>query len=219
MLTSPNDNLKLIFTIFSFYVMMIVLLCLSSNYSIYAYQNYVLVQNWERNNDIHKISEIHDVLATKDFVFVPDYENHNIKKFTKNGTFILEWGQEGTDPGQFDTPHSMAIDSQGYVYVSDMSNNRIQKFDNNGTFIIEWGIAGMGAGEFLHPHGMAVDSNDDVYVADAQLTDIQKFNKDGQFSKSEGLDVDPDGYVYVADTGNKRIQVFALSNSTIAPTK
>ena len=38
---------------------------------------------------------------------------------------------------------------------------------------------------------------------------------DGQFSKSEGLDVDPDGYVYVADTGNKRIQVFALSNSTV----
>ena len=42
---------------------------------------------------------------------------------------------------------------------------------------------------------------------------------DGQFSKSEGLDVDPDGYVYVADIGNKRIQVFALSNSTAPPTK
>jgi tripartite motif-containing protein 71 len=42
---------------------------------------------------------------------------------------------------------------------------------------------------------------------------------DGQFSKSEGLDVDPDGHIYVAETGNKRIQVFALSNSTIAPTK
>ena len=137
MLNLANNKLKLIFTIFSS-VLLILLLSLTSNNSIsFGYQNYVLVQNWERNNDIHKISEIHDVLATKDFVFVPDYENHNIKKFTKNGTFILEWGQEGTGPGQFDTPHSMAIDSQGYVYVSDMNNKRIQKFDNNGTFIIE----------------------------------------------------------------------------------
>jgi Streptogramin lyase len=204
-------------------VLLIVLLCLFSNNSAFGYQNYVLVQNWERNNDIHKISEIHDVLATKDFVFVPDYENHNIKKFTKNGTFILEWGQEGTGPGQFDTPHSMAIDSQGYVYVSDMNNKRIQKFDNNGTFIIEWGIEGNGgAGEFLHPHGMAVDSNDDVYVADAQLTDIQKFTKDGQFIRKwgsegsgqgqfgwmENIDIDSKNNLYVADLKTIEFKIY-----------
>jgi len=44
-------------------------------------------------------------------------------------------------------------------------------------------------------------------------------NDDGQFSKSEGLDVDPDGYVQVADTANKRIQVFVLSNPTVALNK
>ena len=87
-------------------------------------------------------------------------------------------------------------------------------------------------GEFESPAGVAVDSSDNVYVID-DTGRIQKFSSnctfiaswgsdgigDGQFSKSEGLDVDPDGYVYVADTGNKRIQVFALSNSTVAPTK
>jgi DNA-binding beta-propeller fold protein YncE len=39
------------------------------------------------------------------------------------------------------------------------------------------------------------------------------------FRNQRGLDVDADGYVYVADTGNKRIQVFALSDSTALPTK
>jgi hypothetical protein len=139
-----SNRLKLtIFTTFIFLVTFIFLLNFSSINSVtFGYQEYVFVQNWARNNDTHKISEIHDVLATKDFVFVPDYENHNIKKFTKNGTFVLEWGKEGTDPGQFDTPHSMDVDSKGYVYVSDMNNKRIQKFDSNGSFIVEWGIAG-----------------------------------------------------------------------------
>ncbi|MGI0032868.1 MAG: hypothetical protein ACRD97_06320, partial [Nitrososphaeraceae archaeon] len=107
MLNLENNYFKLIiFTILSSIGLLIVLSSLSSITSVInGYQNYVLIQNWEKNNDVHKISEIHDVLATKDFVFVPDYENHNIKKFTKDGTFVLEWGEEGTDPGQFDTPH------------------------------------------------------------------------------------------------------------------
>jgi tripartite motif-containing protein 71 len=73
---------------------------------------------------------------------------------------------------------------------------------------------------------------DNVYVID-DTGRIQKFtddgtfitswgsdgNGDGQFSKPEGLYVDPDGNVYVADTVNKRIQVFSLSDATITPNK
>lgn len=58
---------------------------LSINSISFGYEEYLFAQNWARNNDLHQISEIHDVLATKDFVFVPDYENHNVKKFTKTG--------------------------------------------------------------------------------------------------------------------------------------
>ena len=176
-----------VFTTFVLILPLISLLgFLSINSISFGYEEYVFAQNWARNNNIHQISEIHDVLATRDFVFVPDYENHNVKKFTKNGTFILEWGGEGSNPGQFDTPHSVDVDSQGYVYVSDMNNKCIQKFDSNGSFIIEWGLPGEGAGEFLHPHGVAIDSNDDVYVADTEISDIQKFNKDGQFMRKWG---------------------------------
>ena len=81
-----------IFTTFIFLVTFIFLLNFSStNLVTFGYQEYAFVQNCARNNDTHKVSEIHDVLATKDFVFVPDYENHNIKKFTKNGTLVSEW--------------------------------------------------------------------------------------------------------------------------------
>ncbi|MDW0188613.1 MAG: hypothetical protein QOA70_03060, partial [Nitrososphaeraceae archaeon] len=73
------------------------------------------------------------------------------------------------------------------------------------------------------------DSSDNVYVID-DTGRIQKFTDngtfitswgsdgthDGQFSKSEGLDVDPEGNVYVADTANKRIQVFSPSSAAIS---
>jgi hypothetical protein len=169
-----SNGLKItLFTTFLIILPLVFLLdILSINSISFGYQEYVFVQNWARNNEMPKISEIHDVLATKDFVFVPDYENHNMKKFTKNGTFISEWGEEGTNTGQFDTPHSMDVDSRGFLCVSDMNNKHIQKFDSNGSFIIEWGLAGEGAGEFLHPHGIAIDSNDDVYVADTEISDI-----------------------------------------------
>jgi DNA-binding beta-propeller fold protein YncE len=124
------------------------------------------------------------------------------------------------------------LDSKNNLYVADLKNDRIQKFTKDGNFTLEWGSRGDKDGEFESPAGVAVDSSDNVYVID-DTGRIQKFSSnctfiaswgsdgigDGQFSKSEGLDVDPDGYVYVADTGNKRIQVFALSNSTVAPTK
>ncbi len=124
------------------------------------------------------------------------------------------------------------LDSKDNLYVADLSNGRIQKFTKDGNFILPWGSRGDTDGEFENPAGIVLDSSDNVYVID-DTGRIQKFtsngtfiaswgsdgNGDGQFSKSEGLDVDPDGYVQVADTANKLIQVFALSNPTVALNK
>ena len=53
---------------------------------------------------------------------------------TRTARFIKSWGSRGTEPGQFNTPHSIAIDAQGNVYVGDRGNKRIQVFDNDGNF-------------------------------------------------------------------------------------
>jgi sugar lactone lactonase YvrE len=49
-----------------------------------------------------------------------------------NGDWVTSWGEPGTGPGQFLTPHSIAIDSDDNVYVGDRSNARIQVFDTDG---------------------------------------------------------------------------------------
>jgi len=68
--------------------------------------------------------------------FISDgYINSRIAKVDKNGDWIKSWGEPGSGPGQFNTPHSIATDAQGNVYVADRGNRRIQVFDGDGKFL------------------------------------------------------------------------------------
>jgi len=61
-------------------------------------------------------------------VYVVDYGNHRVQKFTDTGTYLTQWGTPGSGDGQFQYPYSVATDAAGDVYVADVGNNRIQKF-------------------------------------------------------------------------------------------
>jgi len=54
--------------------------------------------------------------------------NNRVQQFTNDGKYLRGVGGEGTDPGRFDLPHGIAIDSHGCLYVADTMNYRIQKF-------------------------------------------------------------------------------------------
>jgi DNA-binding beta-propeller fold protein YncE len=67
--------------------------------------------------------------------FISDgYINSRVAKVDKDGEWLKSWGERGTGPGQFHTPHSIAVDARGLVYVADRSNRRIQVFDGEGNF-------------------------------------------------------------------------------------
>ena len=63
------------------------------------------------------------------------YINSRIAKVDKNGNWLKSWGEPGDKPGQFHTPHSIAVDAQGNIYVADRGNHRIQVFDGEGKFL------------------------------------------------------------------------------------
>jgi DNA-binding beta-propeller fold protein YncE len=49
-------------------------------------------------------------------IYVADgFGNARVAKFDKNGRFVKSWGSRGQAPGQFNTPHGIAIDAQGAV--------------------------------------------------------------------------------------------------------
>jgi hypothetical protein len=60
------------------------------------------------------------------------YINSRVAKFDKDGNWVRSWGEPGSGPGQFNTPHSIAVDANGNVYVADRGNRRIQVFDGDG---------------------------------------------------------------------------------------
>jgi DNA-binding beta-propeller fold protein YncE len=68
--------------------------------------------------------------------FISDgYINSRVAKVDKDGNWVKSWGEPGSGPGQFSTPHSIAVDAKGNVYVADRGNRRIQVFDGDGKFV------------------------------------------------------------------------------------
>jgi DNA-binding beta-propeller fold protein YncE len=76
-------------------------------------------------------------------IFVTDgYGNPRVVKYTHQGKYLLQFGERGNGPGQFQLPHNVAIDAQGKVYITDRDNARIEIFDTNGKFLTEWDHTG-----------------------------------------------------------------------------
>jgi DNA-binding beta-propeller fold protein YncE len=167
-------------------------------------------------------------------VYVADFINNRIQKFSSTGTFITTWGSVGTGIGQFNLPVDLAVDGSGNVYVVEQINHRVQKFDNLGNHITMWGSQGTGTTQFDFPVGIAADGSGNVYVADQGNHRIQKFSStgtfvtawgkpggsfgsgDGEFNLPSGVAVDAGGNVYVADSQNHRIQKFGPTGTFLA---
>ena len=190
-----------------------------------------LMSKWGKNGDGE--GEFHAPYSlsvdSAGYVYVADKWNSRIQKFTSDGQFVSTWGSDGTGDGEFSLPTGVEVDISGYVYVADSSNHRIQKFTLAGQFVSKWGIEGSGDGQFSLPSAITVGEDGFVYVVDADNHRVQKFTSGGQFIlkwgsygtddgkfdfKTEsdpcrgGLTTDAEGYVYVSDSGNDRIQKF-----------
>ena len=63
------------------------------------------------------------------------YINSRIAKYDPEENWITSWGEPGDLPGQFNVPHSIAVDAADNIYVADRGNRRIQVFRGDGTFL------------------------------------------------------------------------------------
>ncbi|OPX62177.1 MAG: Virginiamycin B lyase [Methanoregula sp. PtaU1.Bin006] len=114
-------------------------------------------------------------------VFVSDYGNYRIQKFSSDGAFLTAWGSEGTGDTQFLEPGGITVDRNGFVYVIDTGLSCVKKFTGNGTFVKKWGTRGVRNGQFLKPFDIVIDETDHVYVTDSSDESVQKFTADGVF--------------------------------------
>lgn len=99
------------------------------------------------------------------------------------GPFLGERG------GSLSYPISFDVGPDGRTYVLDAGNGRVVVFDGQDRYLTEWGTRGDGAGELDLGTGAV--------------------RRDRGFDLAGSIAVDEDGFIYVADVGNRRIQRFA----------
>ena len=121
----------------------------------------------------------------------------------------------GSGAGRMKKPINIIIDKAGNRFVSDTGRDQILEFDKRDNFVRAFGRVGQ-----FKPTDMAI-LGDKMYVVDIahhkihvlSLLDghtLQEIGKAG--SKSDELfqptniTIGPDGYLYVSDTGNFRVQ-------------
>jgi len=160
------------------------------------------------------------VKVHKNHVYVCDYYNNRIQVFDLELRFIASIGTKGSGQGQYDGPNDLAFDSQGNIYVSEYGNNRVQVLDPNGRYLRQFGSKSW-LRKLKEPEGIHIAHNC-VYVSDNgnhciavfQLSGefLTSFGKEGEgrgeFSRPKGIVFDCNGFFYVCDWLNDRIQVF-----------
>jgi peptidylamidoglycolate lyase len=150
-------------------------------------------------------------VASNGDIFIADGEgpNSRIAKFAADGTFLKWWGGPGTDPGQFDQPHSIAVDSQDRIYVADRSNNRIQIFDASGTFLKQWTNFGTPWGLFVKDDRIyVVDGTENNCLLIANLEDGKIIEKIEGLSNPTAVAVDSQGAIYVGEVNGANVSKF-----------
>lgn len=144
-------------------------------------------------------------------IFIADGEGPNTRvvKLSKDGKFIKWWGGKGTAPGQFDVPHSIAIDSKGRLYVGDRSNNRIQVFDQSGKFITQWTNFGTPWGVFVKGNLLyVVDGTDKNCLLIASTKDGKILEKIEGLKNATAVAVDSTGAIYVGEVNGTNVKKF-----------
>lgn len=165
------------------------------------------------------------------FVYVADTDR--LEKFTLDGAYVTQW--------QNIWPTNIATDSSGNVYAAK-SGDCIQKYSPSGALLMQIGSYGSGDDKFGQgPVDVCVDAYGTIYTLDYQnptlyegkteytdtcvkvfaangtfLYKIGSFGGatwDGKLNTPCGVAVDKNGNVYVADTGNFRVQKF-INNGT-----
>jgi len=154
------------------------------------------------------------------FIYVADTNNKRVQVFTSKGIFLrfIETASKPVDIG---------IDPHRNLYVLMSKAKKIVKYSAQGKKIKEITVADGRKNFLLSAGGIGVDLRGDIYVTEKAEQSIKKINDKGklllsfgsegdgrgQFKHPSGIFCDTAGRIFIADSSNKRIQVFLVTGS------
>ena len=183
--------------------------------------DYQLIRSWgvrgQPGPDANHFAGPADVaFAPNGDVYIADgHWNNRIFHLDANGNVIGMWGSYGKGPGQFNLPHSVAVDAQSRVWVADRMNKRLEIFTPNGEFIQQWKLPD-------YPHSLWFTPDQTLYVGG--LSGFYAYRLDGtllasykrhgrgrgQVYEAHMITVDSHANLFEADAAAKRVQKFSL---------
>ncbi len=185
---------------------------------------YVPIPGWAKLPPGWTIRDVGGIgVDAQDRIYVFHRGEHPMIVFDRDGNFLKSWGE-----GIFKRPHGVHIAADQSIYLTDDGDHTVRKCTLDGKILLEIGTPGTPAPKYS---GMpfhrcthtALAPNGDIYVSDGYgNARIHKYSPSGrhlmcwgepgidpgQFNVPHNICCDPDGWVYVADRENHRIQIF-----------
>lgn len=185
---------------------------------------YRVVEDWAKLPDGWELMDVGAVgVDSKDRVYVFNRGEHPMIVFDRDGNFIKSWGE-----GVFKRAHGLHIDRDDNLYCTDDGDHTVRKCTPDGKVLLTLGVAGrpapfMSREPFHRCTHTALSPKGEIYVSDGYGNScVHKYSPDGkllqtwgetgtgpgQFNLVHNIVTDDDGWVYVADRENHRVQVF-----------
>jgi len=185
---------------------------------------YELVEGWGQLPDGWSFREVPAVAVdSKDNVYCFTRGEHPVIVFDRDGNFLRSWGE-----GIFRKPHGIFAAPDETLYCTDEGDDTVRRCTTDGKVLLTIGIPGerspyMSGEPFNRCTHTALAPNGDIYVSDGYgNARIHKYAPDGkrilswgepgidpgQFNVAHNVCCDIDGWVYVADRENHRVQIF-----------
>jgi tripartite motif-containing protein 71 len=94
--------------------------------------------------------------SKRGWLYVPNAGNHNVLRFTLNGTFLAQIGSPASHlagHGKLNAPYGVTVAARDVIVVADTGNHRLQLFSPKGKLISRIGSQGSAPGQFICPVG------------------------------------------------------------------
>ena len=186
---------------------------------------YEFIENWEKMPDGYSWPETASVITDReDNVYVFNRGEHPMIVFNKQGDFIKSWGE-----GMFVRPHGLSLGPDETIYCTDDGDHTVRQCTLDGEILLTLGSVGNPSEAFSgFPFNRCTHTASDPKTGDIFVTDgygnsrIHRYSIEGEYIDSWGepgvgesefnivhnIATDKEGYLYVCDRENHRIQVF-----------
>ncbi len=186
---------------------------------------YEVTENWAKLPDGWSFKEVAAVAVdAHDNVYAFNRGEHPMMVFDRTGNFLRSWGE-----GIFPRAHGLTLAPDDTLFCTDDGDHTVRKCTLDGTVLFTLGISGkpapfMSGNPFNRCTHVAIDPrNGEFYVSDGYgNARVHKYSPEGkllfswgesgtdpgQFNIAHNIATDKDGWVYVADRENHRVQVF-----------